>query len=198
MAQYRLQIAAYNSTDPARDQVVNTFYLDSDLDPLTGTHPDGLIGDAVTLFGNTLAYGPGINRITGKIYKMSDPEPRLPLKETTLSFAASTAAGAPREVALCLSYYADRNTPRRRGRMYIGPFRADVMALRPGLALRQTLQTLAQGISGLGGANIQWVQHSPTTGEYHNVTHYWIDDEWDTVRKRGLRATTRLEGSVSG
>lgn len=198
MAQYRCQIAAYGSNDPARDQIVNTFYLDTDLDPLTGTHPEGLIADAVDVFLGNMSYGPGIDRLHGRIYKMSDPEPRLPISEKITPFTASTAAGAPREVALCLSYFADRNTPRRRGRMYMGPFRASEMALRPGLALRQQLQALANGISGLGGANVQWVQYSPTTGEFHNVTDYWIDDEWDTMRSRGLRATTRLAGTVNG
>lgn len=198
MAQYRMQIALYGSSDPARDQCVNTFYLDTDGDFFGVSTGASLIVDAVNLWGNTLQIGPGIDRITGKAYDMSDPEPREPIDEYTMSFAASSAAGAPREVALCLSYYADRNTPKRRGRMYVGPFRASDMGLRPPTALRTTLGTLAAGISGLGGINVQWVQHSPTTGEFHNVTDWWVDDEWDTMRSRGLKATTRNVGTVNG
>lgn len=198
MSQYRVQIALFGSNDPARDQCVNTFYLDTDLAPLTSDDPQQLVHDAVTLWGNTLQIGPGIDRIMGRIYKMSDPEPRIPKGEYTLSFAASSAAGAPREVALCLSYFAGVNRPKTRGRMYIGPFRASDMALRPGAPLRTILGNLAAGISALGGANVQWVQYSPTTGEFHNVTTWWVDDEWDTMRSRGLKPTTRTTGNVSG
>lgn len=198
MAQYRVQVAAYGSNDPVRDQCINTVYFDTDLDPLTGTNPGGLVEDTVKAFGNTQQYGPGIDRLHGKIYKMSDPEPRVPLKEYELQFAASAAAGAPREVALCLSFYAGVNQPRRRGRLYIGPFRAADMALRPAQAVRDRIGTLAAALSGIGGANVQWVQHSPTTGEFHNVTNWWVDDEWDTMRSRGLKATVRTTGTVNG
>jgi hypothetical protein len=40
--------------------------------------------------------------------------------------------------------------------------------------------------------------YSPTTGQTKKVEHWWVDDEWDTQRRRGLRATTRDEGTVSG
>jgi hypothetical protein len=45
---------------------------------------------------------------------------------------------------------------------------------------------------------VQWVQHSPTTGEYHNVTNYWIDNEWDTMRSRQIGADARQSGTVNG
>jgi hypothetical protein len=28
------------------------------------------------------------------------------------------------------------------------------------------------------------------------VTNYWVDDEWDTVRSRGLRSSTRVTGTL--
>lgn len=37
---------------------------------------------------------------------------------------------------------------------------------------------------------------APRNGAIYPVTDVWVDDEWDTVRRRGLRASTRLSGSV--
>lgn len=197
MSQYRVQINQHDPAMPdASDDIVNTFYLDSDELPIDGD-PDALAADAAELFSSYRAPLGGLGEFTAKIYDMSDAEPRLPIAQHTITLPASTLAG-PREVALCLSYYAERNLPRRRGRMFIGPWYKTDMDLRPGGSTRTALQNLAQGISGLGGANVQWVQYSPTTGEFHNVTDYWIDDEWDTIRSRGLKPTLRLTGTVDG
>ena len=32
----------------------------------------------------------------------------------------------------------------------------------------------------------------------YTVTNWYVDDEWDVVRSRGLRATTRTAGTTSG
>lgn len=195
MAQYRMQVALYEANDPARDEITNTFYLDTDT--LTSDDVDQLCEDTVALWAG-IDVIPGFGRISCTAYNMADPEPRLPAGEFIGEYAAGSGSGMPREVALCLSYYAGRNTPRLRGRMYIGPFATSFAARRPSSAARDALAELAEGISGLGGVNVQWVQYSPTTGDFTNVTNYWIDDEWDTVRSRGLRATTRTTGTVSG
>lgn len=190
-----MQVALYNADDPARDAITNTFYLDTDT--LTSDDVDQLCEDTVALWA-AIPVLPGFQRIECKGYNLADPEPRLPAGEYTGSFGTAGTNYMAREVAVCLSYFAGRNTPRTRGRMYIGPFLATLANPRPSVAIREALQDLAEGISGLGGVNVQWVQYSPTTGDFTNVTDYWIDDEWDTVRSRGLSPTTRLTGTVSG
>lgn len=197
MAQYRVMIDWSNSASlTSEDNIVNTFYLDTDALP-GADDPQGLCDDALQLFRTYRTMPAGFDTIRCRLYNMSDAEPRQPVASAAASFAAGGEAG-PREVALCLSYYADTNTPRRRGRMYIGPFVSGDMHERPNTTTQNYLQTLASGISGLGGVNVQWVQYSPTTGQFHNVTNWWVDNEWDTVRSRGLKGTARLQGSVNG
>ena len=197
MAQYRLLVT--RRTKEALDQadsVVTTFYLDTDA--LSGADdPQALCEDAADLFGGSLVNVKPFNEINVRAYDMSDAVPRLPAGDASMDLPVGVDGG-PREVALCLSYFAGRNVPRLRGRMYIGPFSAAVMAQRPSSTEMGRLTALAEGISGLGGVNVQWVQYSPTTGDFTNVSDYWVDDEWDTVRSRGLRGTTRLTGTVSG
>jgi hypothetical protein len=201
MAQYRIQINLASTTGLPRDVVVNTFYVDTDADIILGTGTGGLAKDAAAVWETTLgAYlSPTVGVITAKVYAMSDPEPREPRDtQSATKGARATDPGAP-EQALCLSYFADRNLPRKRGRLYIGPF-GKVYAgdERPSSSVIARLAALAGAISGLGGINMQWVQHSPTTGAYSTVTDWWVDNEWDHVRSRGLKGTTRTAGTVSG
>lgn len=197
MAQYRVLISLENSASlTAEDFVVNTFYLDTDA--LSGSDdPQALVQDAVGVWFTNVDVVTGFNLIRGRIYDMSDPKPRSPVGEHVQAASASGESG-PREVALCLSYYAGQNVPRKRGRMYFGPFFVSRMAERPADTVRNKLAAIAAGISGLGGVNVQWVQYSPTTLQFSNVTHWWVDNEWDTMRSRGLKGTTRVQGDVSG
>jgi hypothetical protein len=41
-----------------------------------------------------------------------------------------------------------------------------------------------------------WVVYSRKTGGDAQVTNVWVDDEWDTVRSRGLRGTVRDLGTL--
>lgn len=195
MAQLRVQVEMGIPTTLPRDVAVTTFHLDTD----AGTDYESLADDVGPLFASTI--GPmqgGVTRYRTKIYDLADAEPRLPRADVVFDAAFGASENGPREVALCLSYYAGRNLPRLRGRMYIGPVARSVMAERPSETTRQRLADLAEGLSGLGGPNVQWVQYSPTTQDFTNVSDYFIDDEWDTMRSRGLRSTTRTTGTVDG
>lgn len=194
MAQYRLQVINSNPSQPARDAIVNTIYLDTDVTILTGTDEQALAQDLANIWVNRM---PTLGQIKVQLYDMSDPKPRRPKATSTQNTTPSTGL-APREVALCLSFYADDNVPRRRGRIFLGPFRASEMSERPGQLLIDRAKSVAQDLANLGGANVQWVVHSPTTGDFHNVTHVWVDDEWDTIRSRGRRAGVRNLQELEG
>jgi len=194
MAQGLFQMSRVPASNLARDRIVTTFHLDTD--PVEGsTDWQTLATDAAALFAGTLG---GITGYTGfecRVYRHGGAK-NDPPEATAFAATTGTEAPGPHEVALCLSYFADFNAPRRRGRMYIGPW--GNLNERPSEGQQITLRTLANGISALGGVNVQWVQYSPTTGEFHNVTNWFVDNEWDTQRRRGLRATSRLTGTVSG
>jgi hypothetical protein len=194
MPLYRVQVAAERGNDLTIDDSVNTFYL-QDIGPTSD--PQNLAQDAATLWTTFRNYPTGHTRITAKIYDMEQAEPRVPLATAYATPTDAGQAGAPREVALCLSFYASVNQPRRRGRLYIGPWHQNAGGTeRPAAAIMNQLQTLAQGLANLGGVDVDWMQYSPTTGVANKVTNWWVDNEWDTVRSRGLKGTSRISGTT--
>jgi hypothetical protein len=52
-------------------------------------------------------------------------------------------------------------------------------------------------LQDLGGVDVDWVVFSRTDGQARPVTNFWVDNEWDTVRARGLRSDTRILGTTS-
>jgi hypothetical protein len=211
MAQLRVQLNHVPASNLPRDVIVTTFYLDTDLDlsvPGAGVDYQALADDAAEVFAVNTFHVEGYPKVEARVYDLADPlegptpqrprGTREPRAVGRFDHPQAQQAAGPHEVALCLSYFAERNIPRNRGRMFIGPWPAQRMASRPGQAELETLQALAGGISGLGGIDVQWVQHSPTNATFKTVTNWFVDDEWDTQRSRGLRATRRLAGTVSG
>lgn len=193
MALYRMQVSVERGADIDIDDCVNTFYL-QDIGPTS--NPEQLTTDSANLWATIRTYPLGTTGIRARCYNMDHPKPRLPIATKFASVTAGSSAG-PREVALCLSFYATLNAPRRRGRLYIGPFiGGETSNERPTSGLQTTLKNLAIGIGNLGGVDVDWMQYSPTNGVLNKVTNYWIDNEWDTVRSRGLKGTTRVTGTT--
>jgi len=151
------------------------------------------LSDAMYAF---YAQGAG-KQVNVKIYDAEGTIPVLPVGNATAGAGQNPAASVPREVALCLSYYSGQNTPRRRGRLYV-PVCAIGQSLtgRPNPTVRDYVGTLAQLLADAGGADIDWVVYSRLDGDARPVSNWWVDNEWDTVRSRGLRATDRTVGTV--
>lgn len=180
-----------------RDQFANTFHLDENVagafDSLDATQ---LATDTIAAF-RTNVYSLVANwKLHCKVYNLADAIPRPPHADVTVGTVTPDST-VPREVALCLSYYADRNLPHQRGRMYLptAGWRSG-LALRPATTDRNRALDLATAIAGLGGVDIDWVVWSPTQRVARKVTTAWCDDEWDTVRKRGLKSTSRSTRST--
>lgn len=194
MPLYRVQVAIERGNDLTIDDAVNTFYL-QDIGPTSNA--EALCQDAADLWDSFRNYPTGHTRITAKIYNMDDPEPRVPLATKFATPGDAGQAGAPREVALCLSFFAGVNVPRRRGRLYIGPWHQNAGGTeRPSSTIMGQLQTLAEGLANLGGVDVDWMQYSPTLNLANKVTNWWVDNEWDTVRSRGLRGESRISGAT--
>ena len=127
--------------------------------------------------------------------------PHNPLATADFGTVGTFASSAgPREIALCLSYYATQNTKRFRGRLYIphawirvaGGGASAAPAPRPTAAMIAT--ALAFGTSVLVPEKLngnRWCVASTVDKVARFVTDYWVDDEWDIIRSRGYRGTTR-------
>lgn len=112
-----------------------------------------------------------------------------------------TGTSLPLEVALCLSY--GTNTPfdtpvqRRRGRIYIGPLNGNQISVEDdlpaptsglGLRMRKGAVMLKETLPPVG---LGWSIWSRTDGELYPIEGGWVDNEFDTQRRRGVEATSR-------
>lgn len=133
-----------------------------------------------------------------KAYNMAAPIPRAPAYESSFPITfASTSDDLPSECAIVLSFQAPRESglpqARRRNRVYLGPFASSANSAsgRPGIAAR--VASAARDMLEASDSSVawRWVTYSPTTEEFHLVTNGWVDNSWDTQRRRGLAPTTR-------
>jgi hypothetical protein len=193
MAITECQIILKNENGMPEDSYVNTLYFDDGTIPT----PDSQVALEVfqaydkvrTILNDVISgmtiklYPPGLNP-TGPRYQEDFPYEPL-------------AGPGPQEVACCLSYstYDDpeRATPRRRGRIYVGPLGGSVCQTdRPNPSVTAAVLDLGTAIATVGFANnLTWVMRSRADNLYGKIESIWVDDSWDTQRRRGLKATAR-------
>jgi hypothetical protein len=162
----------------------------------SGDNPDALLG---VLQANLNAWsGTAGKPFTLKAYDAAALPPTYPLatREQTGTVPNSPH---PREVACCLSYYTGFNRPRFRGRLYLPAlWLTSNLVLRPTQAIRDLVLTFATGVlaKSLPTGHV-WGVWSKTERKFQGRTdNIWCDDEWDTVRSRGLRSTTRSKATI--
>lgn len=175
-----------------RDRLTNTLYFN-----VSGSVDDpdyqGLADDLRDIYAEEF-FSAGC-KIEVRAYNMDDAKPRPERAYSTVQSAGNFPATA-NQVSICLSYYADRNLPRRRGRIYLGPFSPNGTYI-VGTNYTNAL-ALGQKFAGLGGLNVDWSVYSPTTNEHYRISDIWVDNSWDIVRSRKMRATNRITASING
>lgn len=216
----RASVVLPGTSGLARDDVVNTFHFwcsvisEGNLNSIRNmlqrfytTTVAGGAGGISTYFSTAIARDrpalvkcydlgdPVLHDAQGKVTQMR------PLHQSSFNLSGATPAlgSLPSEVAVTLSYWADRNAKRHRGRIFLGPWdrsamgaaelgdsrvNASVQALIVGKASELALDATSEGI--------RWGLYSPTD----DVIRYpigggWCDNAWDTIRKRGLKPTGR-------
>lgn len=192
---WRLQTSIGGSTAFVRDRCVITPHFN---DGGIGTDPDGLCEELATACA---AYFLQAREIIVTAYDAQGTPPVAPQGQATRNPLSNPLAGAPREVALCLSFFAGANRPRLRGRLYLPAFcidtGANVQAERPGNTIITKAAAFAPILQDLGGPDVDWSVYSRADDQARPVTNWWVDNEWDTIRSRGLRATTRTVGTTT-
>lgn len=135
-----------------------------------------------------------------KMYDMADPMPRAPIVDTTFDLSAQpSGAPLPSEVALCLSFQGVRTSgssqARRRGRIYLGPL--DITNVDTNGRPNATAISAAVTMGGLiladsvASADYTWCVYSTVDDDLVNVTNGWVDNSYDTQRRRGLAPSVR-------
>jgi hypothetical protein len=193
MATIRALVSTYQSTvpDPAA-RIVNVPHFSTDSPP----NFEEMATDIAELFATYRRLPNTWDRVNCRLYDVAAAEPRPILAEATHTATGQQEASGPGEVAVCLSFYSERNLPRSRGRLYIGPWERTMMAPNVSTDGKNWLATLAQGLADIGGTGTDWAVYSPTDGAAKSVTNWWVDDEWDTIRSRGIKSTSRSSGTV--
>lgn len=189
-----------------RDVAINTFHFLADALVPTPI-PD--LSDAVTDFyqaiisSNTLTAFLSENlsgAFTQKWYVMSAPPPRVPalIVPGVLTGLGSTAM--VEEAACCLSYQGEPTSgeiaARRRGRIFFGPLSNEAVASTVDPRPKSTLVTrLCEGAQALvtasAAADAPWVVYSRVNDDTTVISEGWVDNAFDTQRRRGPRATLR-------
>lgn len=164
----------------------------------------GLVHTAIIAMYNT--WRPQMNALARqtnwqiKSYLDTDPIPRAPVLTTTFSLgAAPSGAATPPEVSLCLSYQGARVSgvpqARKRGRVYL-PFLNSTAVGSDGRPAAGTLTAAVACGQGLltasdSAGTWSWVIFSAVAPGYSDVVDGWVDNEFDTQRRRGRKSTAR-------
>lgn len=189
----------YDSNLP-QDVSNNTFYFTGQGDAQdVGTIAVNLLGafygEIESWLSNYLA-----NRVDFKVYNAADPQPRTPVILDSLPITPGSFPSLPEEVALCLSYhgeYVSGEPPSRyRGRIYTGPFAAGALdtsdnVSRPAGALVTALAGAGQTLMEASDADCTWAMYSETRGAFSTIVGGWVDNAWDTQRRRGHAPSAR-------
>jgi hypothetical protein len=177
----------YGSALPRDRMVVTPHYF--------GDNPVALAEALKTNFIAKASIG-ATQPFTIKVYDAQKPKPNYPLATVT-NGTGFGPYNSFREVAICLSYYSTWNRKSYRGRLYLPQaWVGGSVVGRP----TTTQMTDALAFKSTFGAGLpsghNWVIYSRKLDQSFGVNNVWVDDEWDVVRGRGLRGTTRVTGTL--
>lgn len=166
-----------------------------------------------------------VNRAVGTELRIYDIDaPGSPLYSAGFNInAAGSAVRMPPECAICLSFHSDLTgvaeevaggpagptgdthpAARRRGRIFLGPLNESVLTTNTGHidsgaveACKEAMVRL-QANAGLAIKGIDWCVNSRVDSITREVTGGWVDNAFDTQRRRGKAPTTRDSWGTGG
>lgn len=206
MALVQVQVdTKWTDTVPA-DLVVNTLHFSNGApDPLNDTDYNAIAADVKDAFVAffTPVDGGGFTRgFDVRAYELDDAKPRNPRGTSSLAPGAAESAAAlgPRQVACCLSYFSGLSAlnKRARGRIYLGPFTNAIETANVAAVILTHAPDLVTALGAVGGSDIEWVTFSRVGAGHAPVSHWHMDNRWDTIRGRLKKATSRIQGTSGG
>jgi hypothetical protein len=174
------------ATDAGRDWTTNVVYH------IAATASAATHGDAIKALFTAAGKPYNLSQlVTVKVYDHSLPLHSPPVYTTTYPGSGVTGLG-PRQVALCLSYYSGLNVKGQRGRIYIGPWQNSDLTEYPATSLLNSLLSIGTGLLHVGAADTQHVIWHPKLATFSNVSNYFVNNRWDTMRSRLPKETNRV------
>lgn len=209
MATIRAQVVLPYVSNKPEDVAVNTWHFSS---ASAGEAAYDVIRDHLVEFYNAshpansalcASLSNALNRTANaakiKFYDLADAKPR-PVSERLWTLgppSSSTLAELPAEVAVVGSFYALRNLPRYRGRLFFGPFHSGVLLdatnerSRPSASLVETIRLSFARLIGKAANTQNLAVYSRVDNVARIATAGWVDDAWDTQRRRGQEPLSR-------
>lgn len=198
MPALRAKVTLKKSTNLPEDACTNTWHFtgeESDAPAITTKLQDFYRGWQTWITSNIAGTFPV------SWYDLDDTPPRVPFLQTTLALSSSVPSAMPEEVALCMSFQAlplsGFHQSSRRNRVYLGPFAQAAMDTglagnRPKAQLRTDIATAGAALkTASDAASWSWVVRSEKSGVVALVHDGWVDDAFDTQRRRGVAPITR-------
>lgn len=198
MATLRCVSRMFMTSGLVDDAVTNTFFVGTNPEDDGNPEIAGAWETFMRLFTGSFSGQVAQSGHTLTAYDMADPEPRVPVWEVGWDFlSAPSGAAMPAEVSLCLSFQAVKvsGSPqaRRRGRIYLGPF--DETPNDNGRPSSSFCTGAANGLKAfaedLVAANCSLLVYSRVDGVGRTAVEGWVDNAWDTQRRRGLDPTVK-------
>lgn len=204
MTDIRAQVSIKTDDAIAANYVTNSWCIKSAAEP-SDAHFDaytlafkGFYDTMRTYFGDTVAQ----NNHEIKYYDLEQlVPPNYPLSTKTFNLTSNPGVdGMPSEVALCLSFQGQRAPgfpqSRRRGRIYFGPIVSTASAGgRPTSAIITALagagHSLSVALQAVSGNSTRLAVWSSANADAVEVTDGWVDNAFDTQRRRGIERTAR-------
>lgn len=135
-----------------------------------------------------------------KWYRLSDAKPRAPVRIDTFNFTTSPSGlPLPTEVAMVVSFQGAKSSgqpqARRRGRVFFGPMPTTAsdgtafIAAGTRTAAVNAFGTLLD--ASQAAATWKWAVFSTVNGTGVPVDNGWVENAFDTQRRRGRIATIR-------
>lgn len=198
-------------------RVLATFQRESNLPEDVAVNSWAFRNDSATIGGFTAAVGAMLDAfyfgtasngstvgeyLSGNIasveytaYDLGQAPPRAPIDCSTDLVPGFTGQELPGEVALCHSYVAGRNLARQRGRLYIGPLNTSALSNISGrpVPTGAFIDALVDRAANLEASteDATWVLISQADQAAKVITGGWVDNAFDTQRRRGMAPTTR-------
>lgn len=219
MALFNVQVIHPFFTGLPRDVIVNNLHFIGD-DSQTPEDMALLIRDSIVAWIN------GIYSVTGstkaayidwpqstmKVFKLSDPPPRVPAILPIATVAGTGASTIPTEVACVATFQARPESGVRYQRLYNRVYLGGLMPAMVSPAAADQFPrftptfctSVANAMDGLATANpwgspsAQWVQVSNAGGitAAREIIGGWVDNGPDTQRRRSVLATLRTTWNV--
>lgn len=139
------------------------------------------------------------------IYDLSAPSPRVPVHTGFFTQSVDSTA-LPSECALVLSIEgavsSGQIAARRRNRKYIGPLGQDALNPATGRPSATFVSDLARAakaflIASGNSLTVDWVGYSETNADEFDIIGGWVDNAFDTQRRRGEAASSRTTWSTT-